>query len=334
MKHTQLIAEIGQAHDGSLGILHSYIDALAEQGVDAIKFQLHIAQAESSPWEPFRTKFSYQDASRFDYWKRMELSFEQWLGIKKHCEEKKLEFLASPFSIAAVKLLEQLEVKRYKIGSGEVNNSLMLEIISKTGKPVLLSSGMSKQVELDHAVETIRKHHQHMTIMQCTTAYPSEPEQWGLAEIGEIKQRYQLPVGFSDHSGTIHAGVAACALGAEVIEVHSVFDRRMFGPDSKASLTVDEIGELRQALNLLDRSANSHFSKESDEIFSELKIMFGKSLAVNKDLQSGHVVCLEDLETKKPMGHGIPASDFKMLLGKKLISDIQAFEFINWTDVE
>ncbi len=148
-----IIAEIGQAHDGSLGILHSYIDAVAELGVDAIKFQTHIADAESSEFEPFRVKFSLQDETRFDYWKRIEFTPEQWGGIKKHCDKVGLEFISSPFSIAAVELLEILEVKRYKIASGEVSNFLMLEKIARTGKPVLLSSGMSSYGEIEACID-------------------------------------------------------------------------------------------------------------------------------------------------------------------------------------
>ena len=117
-----IIAEIAQAHDGSLGTAHAYIDALAATGVDAIKFQTHIAEAESSIHEPFRVKFSKQDATRMAYWKRMEFTIEQWHGIKAHCDEVGLEFISSPFSNAAVDLLERVGVQRYKIGSGEVSN--------------------------------------------------------------------------------------------------------------------------------------------------------------------------------------------------------------------
>ena len=129
---TFIIAEIGQAHDGSLGLLHSYIDAVSKTGVDAIKFQTHIAEAESSEFEPFRVKFSYEDDTRLDYWKRMEFTLDQWKQIKEHCDEVGLEFMSSPFSNAAVDLLEEVGVKRYKIGSGEVNNFLLLEKIAKT----------------------------------------------------------------------------------------------------------------------------------------------------------------------------------------------------------
>ncbi|RZL16570.1 MAG: N-acetylneuraminate synthase, partial [Pedobacter sp.] len=147
-----IIAEIAQAHDGSLGIAHSYIDALADAGVDAVKFQTHIAEAESSIFEPFRVKFSYEDDTRFDYWKRMEFTEQQWAGLKEHCEARGVEFMSSPFSGAAVELLNRLGVKRFKVGSGEVNNLLLLHQIAQTGKEIILSSGMSNFSELDKTI--------------------------------------------------------------------------------------------------------------------------------------------------------------------------------------
>jgi len=140
---TFIIAEIAQAHDGSLGIAHSFIDALKGTGVDAIKFQTHIAEAESSIFEPFRINFSYEDKTRFDYWKRMEFSFEEWKGLKEHCEQNNLEFMSTPFSNMAVDLLEGLGIKRYKVSSGDLNNFLLLEKIARTKKPIILSTGMS-----------------------------------------------------------------------------------------------------------------------------------------------------------------------------------------------
>ena len=166
MQGFDIIAEIGQAHEGSLGIAHSYIDAMAQAGVNAIKFQTHIAEAESSEFEPFRVKFSYEDDSRFDYWKRMEFSEDQWIGLKKHCEDKGMEFLSSPFSCAAVDLLENIGVKRYKIGSGEVNNLLLVKKIINTGKPIILSSGMSSFAELDRTVNFIKQHSNDLSILQ------------------------------------------------------------------------------------------------------------------------------------------------------------------------
>ena len=138
-----IIAEVAQAHDGSLGAAHAYIDAIADAGADAVKFQTHIAEAESTPHEPWRVKFSKQDATRYDYWKRIEFTEEQWLGLKQHADERNLIFLSSPFSIEAVDLLTRIGVRYWKIASGEVSNLPMLEHILKTRLPIILSSGMS-----------------------------------------------------------------------------------------------------------------------------------------------------------------------------------------------
>jgi N,N'-diacetyllegionaminate synthase len=330
----QLIAEIGQAHDGSLGLLHSYIDALKDTGVDAVKFQTHIAEAESSSFEQFRVKFSYVDATRFDYWKRMSFTPEQWAGIKAHCEDNGMEFMSSPFSNAAVDLLEKLNVKRYKIGSGEVTNLLMLQKIARTGKQVILSSGMNSYEEIDEAVKVLKAHHCDISILQCTTAYPTQPEQWGLNVLGELKQRYGVPVGFSDHSGSIYACLAAASLGAELLEFHVVFDKKMFGPDASSSLTPAEIRQLAEGVRQVERALAHPVDKTDTSAFTTIKNLFEKSLSVNRPLKAGETITLDDLEAKKPKGQGIPAHQYAAVAGKTMKRDIGQWEFLNEEDLQ
>src|SRR5258706_2048327 len=138
-----IIAEVAQAHDGSLGLAHAFIDAIAAAGADAVKFQTHIAAAESTPAEPFRVKFSKQDASRYEYWKRMEFTEDQWRGLAEHARERGILFVSSPFSIEAVDLLERVGMPMWKIPSGETSNAMLLDRILDTGAPVLLSTWMS-----------------------------------------------------------------------------------------------------------------------------------------------------------------------------------------------
>lgn len=328
-----IIAEIGQAHDGSIGILHSYIDAVATTGVQAIKFQTHIAEAESSIHEPFRVKFSKQDKTRYDYWKRMSFTLDQWKEIKAHCDAVGLEFMSSPFSNAAVDLLEEVGVKRYKIGSGEVNNLLLLEKIAKTGKPLIISSGMSSFEELDETVAFLEQRGCDFSIMQCTTAYPTSPEQYGLNVIQELKTRYQVPVGYSDHSAKIETGIAAVALGATMLECHVVFDRRIFGPDSLSSLTINEITQLAEAVGNITKAQDNSIDKSDNNQFATLKSIFEKSLAVNKDLPKGHVITFDDLEAKKPKGFGINANKFQDVIGKTLTTNKQQWDFITLEDI-
>ncbi len=334
-KSTFIIAEIGQAHDGSLGMAHAYIDALSETGVDAVKFQTHIAAAESSIYEPFRIKFSQQDATRMDYWKRMEFTEGQWKGLKEHCEAAGMEFMSSPFSQAAVDLLEWLGMGRYKIGSGEVNNFLMLKKIAMTGKPIILSSGMSSYEELDAAVDFIRGYGNELSILQCTTSYPTTASNAGLNVIGALKERYpDLTIGFSDHSGEIYAGLAAVSMGAEILEFHTVFDKRQFGPDTLSSLTIDEIKQVVKGIRYIDEAINHPVDKKDNAAFAGLKSIFEKSLAISRDMKKGEVLTFEDLEAKKPAGKGISARQYKRLIGKRLARDMEQYSFINEEDID
>jgi N-acetylneuraminate synthase len=328
-----LIAEIAQAHDGSLGILHSYIDAVAKTGVHAIKFQMHIAESESSIHEPFRVSFSREDATRYDYWKRMEFTLAKWKGIKQHCDELKLDFICSPFSNLAVDWLEEIGIHSYKIGSGEVNNFLLLEKIAQTGKPVIISSGMSSFEELDKTVEFLKHRKVDFSILQCTTAYPTKPEQYGLNVIKELKERYKVLVGFSDHSAKIATGIAAIALGAEILEFHIVFHRDLFGPDAKASLTLEETKLLVEAVNEIYIANSNPIDKNTNEGFGELKAIFEKSLAINKDFPQGHLITFDDLESKKPKGYGISATDFEKVIGRTLKNPKSQWDFLNEEDL-
>jgi len=328
-----IIAEIGQAHEGSLGILHSYIDALAHTGVDAIKFQTHIAEAESSIYEPFRVKFSYEDETRYDYWKRMEFTLEEWKGIKKHCDDVELEFMSSPFSNMAVDWLEEIGVQKYKIGSGEVNNFLMLEKIAKTGKDIILSSGMSSFSELDETISFLKQFDNNISILQCTTKYPTLATDIGLNVLSELRERYSLPVGLSDHSSTIYPGLAAVSLGAEILEFHVVFDKKIFGPDSQSSLTIEETKQLVEGVRFIETSLNFKIDKNDNSAFKELKNIFEKSLSVNKIMKKGDIVTINDLEAKKPFGYGISSKLYKNIIGKKLTKNLNKWDFIQEGDI-
>lgn len=331
---TFVIAEIAQAHDGSVGILHSLLEAAASTGADAVKFQVHIAEAESSPLEPFRVKFSHVDATRSDYWRRMELPLAEWQRLRARCDELGVEFLATPFSNAAVDLLEAVGVQRYKIGSGDAANPLLLEKITRTGKEVILSTGLGVLDELDGAVALLRQRQSPYALLQCTTRYPTAAEDVGLGWLAQLRERYACPVGLSDHSGTIFPCLGAVALGASVVEAHITFDRRMFGPDARASLTADEFARMVEGIRFLEKARGRGLDKVLDDDKRELRRMFGKSIAVNRDLPAGHVLCFDDLEGKKPSDGGIPVADVERVIGQTLVCDKQRWEFLRQDDLK
>lgn len=317
-----IIGEVAQAHDGSLGMAHAYIDAIARTGADAVKFQTHIADAESSPEEPWRIKFSPQDTTRFAYWKRMEFTPEQWAGLKDHADEKGLVFLSSPFSFEAADLLDRLGMAAWKVASGEVGNQAMLERMAATGRPMLLSSGMSPWAELDRAVALVRDRGCPVATMQCTSSYPTPPEKLGLNVLSECQSRYGCPVGLSDHSGAIYAGLAAVTLGADLLEVHVTMSREMFGPDVVASVTTAELADLVNGVRFIERACAHPVSKDALATeFGDLRAIFTKSLFLAEDLAAGTVIEARHLAAKKP-GTGIPVENMGEVVGRRLAIDL------------
>ena len=233
----------------------------------------------------------------------------------------------------SVDWLEEIGVEKYKIGTGEVNNFLMLEKIAKTGKDIILSSGMSSFAELDDTLAFLKPYGNHVSILQCTTKYPTQAQDIGLNVMNELRQRYELPVGLSDHSGTIYPSLAAVSQRAEILEFHVIFDKNMFGPDSKSSLTIEEIKQLVQGVRFIETSLCNTINKEDNSQFKKLKEIFEKSLAINKDMKAGDIISFDDLEAKKPFGYGISAKEYKKVLGKKINKDISKWDFLNEEDI-
>ncbi len=329
-----IVAEVAQTHDGSLGSAHAFIDAIAKTGADAVKFQTHIAAEESTPGEPWRVKFSKQDTTRFDYWKRMEFTAEQWLGLKLHADDKNLIFMSSAFSEAAVDLLERVGMNIWKVGSGEVSNFPLLKSIAARNGAVILSSGMSEWSELDEAVDLVRGSGNPLAVLQCTTAYPCPPEAIGLNLIGELRERYGSAVGLSDHSGSIFPGLAAATLGADVLEVHVTLSREMFGPDVSASVTTAELRQLAEGVRQIEKMIGSPVDKNlMAGKMSEFRTMFTKSVVAGADIPAGTVLSTDHLKFKKP-GTGHPASQIDSLIGRTLSRDVKTDEFVQLTDLE
>lgn len=329
-----IIAEVAQAHDGSLGTAHAFIDSIARAGADAVKFQTHIAAAESTPGEPWRVKFSPQDATRWDYWKRMEFTEEQWTGLKLHAKESGLIFLSSPFSFEAVDLLTRVGVAAWKIPSGETANLPMLDQLVATGLPVILSTGMSPMAEIDTAVERVRSGGIEPAVLQCTTDYPCPPEKVGLNLLADFRERFGCPVGLSDHSGTIYPGLAAAALGMEILELHVTFSREMFGPDVPASITTSELEGLVTGIRFIETMITHPVNKEDmARDLKPLRDMFTKSIVAQKNLKAGTILKPEDLALKKP-GTGLPPGRLPELIGRRLKKAVNADAMISEDDLE
>ncbi|MFW6041741.1 MAG: N-acetylneuraminate synthase family protein, partial [Guyparkeria sp.] len=327
-----VVAEVAQAHDGSLGTAHAFIDAAADAGADAVKFQTHLAEAESTPAEPWRVQFSSQDATRYDYWKRMEFSTDHWRELREHAAKVGLLFSSSPFSIPAVALLDEIDVDFFKVASGEITNLTMLDAIAETGRPVVLSTGMSPWEEIDTAVDRLRDR-VALAVLQCTSEYPCPPERVGLNVIEQLRDRYHVPVGLSDHSGTIFPGLAAVTARLAVLEVHLTLSRRMFGPDVPASVTTEELTTLVDGVRFIERAVANPVQKDHlVDGFTQLRSSFMRSPVTARPLDAGHRLTEVDITLKKP-GTGLPPDSLPQLLGRSVVRALPADHQLSMDDL-
>lgn len=329
-----VIGDVALSHDGSLGLAHAFIDAIASAGADAVKFQTHIASAESTPSEPFRVRFSRQDASRYDYWKRMEFTEDEWRGLAEHCRERNVLFVSSPFSSEAVEMLERIGQPVWKIASGETSNVQLLERVLRTGAPVLLSTGMSPTSEIDAAVARVKARGVPVGVFQCTTAYPCPPERIGLNLIPQYRERYGCWVGLSDHSATIYAGLAAAAIGIDMLEVHVALSREMFGPDVVASVTTTELRQLVEGVRFIERMRANPVDKDAfAREMAPLRQIFTRSLVARQALPAGTVLTREHLAIKKP-GTGLSPDRLEEVVGRRLRRAVDADQLLAAEDIE
>lgn len=325
-----VIAEIGSVHDGSFGNAKKLIEAAAAAGADVVKFQTHIAEAETLPGAPSPAYFKAEP--RMEYFRRTGFSIPQWKELKAHARSVGVGFLSSPFSEAAVDLLEEVGVDSYKIPSGEVSNVPMLERVAATGKPCYLSSGMSDWIELDAAVATLRPGGP-LVVMQCSSAYPCPPERVGLNVIPEMAARWGFPVGFSDHTLGPAAAIAAVAVGAIAVEKHFTFSRLMYGSDAAHSMEPSDFKAmviwLREAAAMRDHAID----KSDVSPYREMKRIFEKSVVTAAPLAKGQAVGRNDLAFKKP-GDGIPAARWRELAGRRVTRDLPADHKLTFEDLE
>ena len=315
-----IIAEVGSVHDGSFGNACKLIELAKTCGADVVKFQTHLAEAESLPDAPSPPYFSGEP--RLVYFQRTGFSPEQWRKLREHADRTGIGFASSPFANEAVDLLEDIGLSLYKIPSGEVTNLPLLERVARTRKPVVLSSGMSSWAELDAAVAALRSGGP-LTVLQCSSAYPCPPERVGLNVLTEMRARYGLPVGLSDHTGGVAAAVAAVTLGAVMVEKHLTFSRAMYGSDAPHSMEPANFRAFVEAIRETSAMLAHPVDKAGVAAFAEMKRIFEKSLVARQPLAAGTTIEFAHLAFKKP-GDGIRAADYAQWVGRKLARAVPA----------
>lgn len=330
-----IIAEAGVNHNGDINIAKKLVDKAKEAGVDAIKFQTFRAENLVTKEAP---KAEYQkettgDGSQFEMLKKLELSLEDHITLKRYCEEKGIMFISTPFDFESVDLLEKTDVSLYKVSSGDLTNLPLLSYIANKNKPIILSTGMANLGEVEEAVETIFKTgNNKLILLHCTSNYPTTYEDVNLRAMLTIKEAFKLPIGYSDHTIGIEVPIAAVALGAKVIEKHFTLDKNMEGPDHKASLEPYELKMMVNSIRNIEIAMGDGV-KRCSKSEENTKSVARKSIVANRNINKDEIITINDVSFKRPE-QGLKPKYIDLIIGKKARRNIKVNEFITFNDVE
>lgn len=314
-----IIAEAGVNHNGSPALAHQLLDAAADAGADAVKFQSFKTErlvTADAPKAEYQKLTSGAAESQFTMLKRLELSEQTHHELKDHALARGIEFLSSPFDEESLELLERIDIPRFKIPSGEITNLPLLRRIAEKGKPIIQSTGMSNLDEIATALEAIRAIRDvPVTLLHCVTSYPTAPADVNLRAMVTLRERFQVPVGFSDHTLGAEIALAAVALGACVIEKHLTLDNTMPGPDHSASAEPQLLAEMIRGIRKVESALGDGIKRPADAE-REAMTVARKSLIVTRDLPVGTVLSESDLTIMRP-GTGLPPAALPGLLGRR-----------------
>ena len=331
MKKVCIIAEAGVNHNGRIDLAKEMIRVAKDAGVDYVKFQTFRPQNLVSK---FAEKAEYQkistgsEESQLKMLEKLTLSDKDYFSLKSYCDEQQIGFISTPFDLDSIAFLEQINMDFWKIPSGEITNLPYLEAIGRTGKKVVLSTGMSEIGEVQEAISVLEKNGtKEIILLHCNTQYPTPFQDVELLAMTDLKKKTGKRVGYSDHSLGIEVPIAAAALGAEVIEKHFTLDRSMEGPDHLASLEPEDLKNMVKAIRNIEQALGSGVKKVSSSEM-ENKNIARKSIIAKCNIQKGEVFTEENLTTKRP-GNGISPMKWYEILGKKATRDFSEDELID-----
>ncbi|WP_010097578.1 N-acetylneuraminate synthase [Ornithinibacillus scapharcae] len=325
-----IIAEAGVNHNGSLEIAKKMVDSAKDCGADCIKFQTFISKnlvSKNARKAEYQQQQTEDIETQLDMLKKLELSFDEFIELSNYCKSKGIEFLSTGFDLDSIDFLNRIEMNKWKIPSGDITNLPYLIKIAKLNKPVILSTGMSTLEEVRDAVNVIKKHGTYqLTLLHCTTEYPTPFEDVNLMAMCTMKEEFKLPVGYSDHTRGIEVPIAAVALGATIIEKHFTLDRELEGPDHMASLEPHELKAMVTSIRNLEKAIGNG---DKIPVSSEKKNMQAarKSIVAHNRINKGETFTEENLTVKRP-GNGISPMKWFEVIGKKAIRDFEEDELI------
>lgn len=324
-----IIAEAGVNHNGSFEIACKLVDAAKAAGVDCIKFQtfksknLVSQNAQKAEYQ----KDTTGEGSQVDMLKRLELSYDEFLELKDYCDQVGICFLSTPFDFDSIDFLNSIDMPFWKIPSGEITNYPYLVALARTGKPVVMSTGMCEMSEIEAAINVLRKNGaQSIKLLHCNTEYPTPFEDVNLKAMLTMRDAFDLEVGYSDHTKGIEIPIAAVALGATVIEKHFTLDRNMEGPDHKASLEPDELARMVLSIRHIEKALGTGYKTPSA---SERKniVVARKSIVAKVPIKAGEVLTEDNITVKRP-GSGVSPMRWREILGTKAVRDFEEDELI------
>ena len=325
-----IIAEAGVNHNGSLDLAYQLIDVAKDAGADAVKFQTFKAEnvvSKLADRAEYQKKTTGSDKSQLEMIKKLEISFDDFIKLKKYCDKRKIMFLSTPFDHQSVDFLYDL-VDMYKIPSGEIINYPYLKHIAAKNKPIIMSTGMANLGEVEEAINAIRavNSEAQISLLHCTTNYPTPYEEVNLKALQTLAAAFKLPVGYSDHTLGIEVPVAVVAIGAKIIEKHFTLDKKLPGPDHKASLEPDELKEMVKAIRNIEMALGDGIKKPNKSEIEIMKVV-RKSIVASKDIKKGEIFTKTNITVKRP-GTGISPMRWDEVIGGKANRNFKDDELI------
>ena len=330
--NTFIIAEGGVNHNGDIDLAKTLIDEAVKAHADAIKFQTFITEelvTDYAPKAKYQERLTDKNESQFEMIKKLELSFEAFQELQNYANNRGILFLSTPFDLQSVEFLSKLNIAAYKVGSGDMNNILLLERIVEEKKPILLSTGMATFDEIREIYEFLQKKGvRKLLLFHCVTNYPTPFKDLNLNLISTLKSKFNIPIGYSDHSTGIVIPQLAVAAGAKAIEKHFTLNKDLPGPDHKASLEPEEFKSMIEAIRFTEQVLG-----KSEKIISDVeeqnRIVARKSIVAKKEIPEGVILSKEDLGVKRP-GDGLAPKYIYKIIGKKTKKRIKKDMQIHW----
>lgn len=330
-----IIAEAGVNHNGDISLALELVRQAKKANCDCVKFQTFSADritTKQAQRAEYQKKNTNCDDSQYEMLKKLELPKEDFAAIIEECKKLSIDFMSTPFDVEDVFMLEQLNMSKFKIPSGEITNKPLVQTIAKTNKPIILSTGMCTLEDVNNAINWIYEtENNDITLLHCTSNYPTPPEEVNMRAMITLNEKFNLPVGYSDHTQGIVIPVMAVAMGAGVIEKHFTLSRNMEGPDHKASLEPSELAQMIDNIRTVEKAFGSGIKAPMESEIAT-RLLVRKSLVLSRNIKAGEKLCSDDICCKRP-GTGIEPSKIDDIIGKTVKTDLEKDTLLSYSDL-